>query len=149
MCYEAGAKKVIIAESSNWGIDTFEAFKACGYFEIAEKTGAELLYLKKDEIIERKIDGYVLKKVRIPKTILEADTVINIPVLKTHSMTKVTLSLKNVTVGISTDEDKQKCLHRIGIFPALSDEMAKKGSFLDYSIVDINTISRSDLIITV
>lgn len=147
MCYEAGAKKVIIAESSNWGIDTFEAFKACGYFEIAEKTGAELLDLKKDEIIERKIDGYVLKKVRIPKTILEADTIINIPVLKTHTMTKVTLSLKNVAVGISTDDDKQKCLHRIGIFPSLSEEMAEKGSFLDYAIADINMVSRSDLII--
>jgi uncharacterized protein (DUF362 family) len=147
MCYEAGAKKVIIAESSNWGIDTFEAFKACGYFEMAEKVGAELLDLKKDKIVERFIDGYVLKKVRIPKTILDVDTVINIPVLKTHSMTKVTLSLKNVAVGISTDNDKQKCLHRIGIFPALSSEMSKKGSFLDYSIADINMISRSELVV--
>ncbi|RKL63224.1 DUF362 domain-containing protein [Thermoanaerobacteraceae bacterium SP2] len=147
MCYEAGAKKVIIAESSNWGINTFEAFKACGYFEMAEKAGAELLDLKKDEIVERFIDGYVLKKVRIPKTILDVDTVINIPVLKTHSMTKVTLSLKNVAVGISTDDDKQRCLHHIGIFPALSSEMSKKGSFLDYSIADINMISRSELVI--
>lgn len=147
ICFEAGANKVIVAESSNWGIDTFSAFKACGYFEMAEKTGVELLDLKKDVIIEKDIEGYVLNKVRIPKSILDSDVVINIPVLKTHTMTKVTLSLKNVAVGISTDDDKQKCLHRIGIFNSLPSHMVTKGSFLDYSIADINMISRSDLVI--
>lgn len=139
MCFEAGAKIVSVAESSNWGVDTMVAFKTCGYIEAAKKYGFELVDLKMSPYRTVNVNGVVLKKVQIPEIILESEVLINMPVLKAHDMTIITIGIKNTSVGISTDDDKQACLHRIGIFEALPVELAERGSFLEYSMVDINS----------
>ena len=139
MCFESGADSVTVAESSNWGVDTMTAFRVCGYEEAAKEYGFELKDLKQGTFREVEIDGAVLKKVRIPSVILDADVFINMPVLKTHDMTTITIGIKNSSVGISADDDKQTCLHHIGTFQPLPAELASRGSFLDYSMVDINS----------
>lgn len=145
MCLNAGAKKVIVAESSNWGIDSMEAMKECGYDKIADGEKIVLMDLKKGEFVKKDIDGLVLKSINIPKILCDADVVINCPVLKAHTMTKVTIGIKNLSVGISSDEDKQHSLHRIGLYPPLSDEMEKNGSWLDQAICDINSNTNTTL----
>ncbi|MDN5300672.1 MAG: hypothetical protein PWQ60_186 [Thermoanaerobacteraceae bacterium] len=147
LCYEAGASKVTIAESSNWGIDTMQAFEYCGFAEVAKRTGAVLFDLKKDNYVIKNVNGYVHNRINLPEILLTSDKVINVPVLKVHTMTKVSLSLKNISVGVSNDDDKQKKLHRIGLFSSFPKYLKKNGSFLEHAIADINMAVRSDLII--
>lgn len=145
LCLEAGAEKIIVGESSNWGIDSMAAMLACGYENIADGEKVILQDLKKQPFVEKKIKGLVLSEIFVPEVIEKADVVINCPVLKTHTMTKVTIGIKNLSVGISSDMDKQHRLHHIGIYPAITDEMEKHGSWLDCAIADINAHVKTTL----
>lgn len=147
LCLASGAKQVIVGESSNWGIDSMAAMLACGYNKIADGKRIILQDFKKHPFIKKKIDGLVLKSINIPQAIEEADVVINCPILKTHTMTKVTIGIKNFSVGISSDMDKQCKLHRIGMFPPVSDEIETHGSWLDCAIADINSHVKTTLTI--
>lgn len=40
LCLNAGASKLYIAEASNWGIDSMEAFNHCGFDKVAKKKQA-------------------------------------------------------------------------------------------------------------
>lgn len=147
LCLEAGAKQVTVGESSNWGIDSMASMRACGYDKIADGKRIVLQDFKKHPFITKQIDGLVLQSIHVPQAVEEADVVINCPVLKTHTMTKVTVGIKNFSVGISSDMDKQCKLHRIGMFPPISDELEKCGSWLDCAIADINSHVRTTLTI--
>ena len=144
MCYEAGASEVIIAESSNWGVDTDAAFQALGYVGMARKTGCRLLNIKKDQLEEVEVPGLFMKRFRVSRTVRNADYVINVPKMKAHRMTYVTFGLKNLGVGGHTDDQKE-VMHRIGNYLVLSDEAMAKGSGLDHNIVAINLAYRVDL----
>lgn len=125
----AKAKKVIVGESSAVGFDTEESFRATGMREIAEKAGAMVVDLKRDEAEPVFIpNAKVIRKVLLPKTVVESDVIINVPVMKTHDMLPVTLALKNMK-GCLFDEDKKR-LHRSG---------------LSQGIVDINKLLKPDL----
>jgi uncharacterized protein (DUF362 family) len=65
-------------------------------------------------------DGLVLKTFRTGKIVLDSDVIINIPVLKTHAETLVTLCLKNLAVGIAQKWEK-KALHNVGLHESIVD----------------------------
>ncbi|MEM3406649.1 MAG: DUF362 domain-containing protein [Nitrososphaerota archaeon] len=125
--------EVIIAEGSGW-IDTFQAYKKLGYFKISEKYGVRLIDLNNDnfEILEIP-NALFLKKFEIPLT-LKNSFIISVPILKEHSITGVTLSLKNM-LGATLGEKAT---------------IAKKGRFhkkLNESIIDINLYLKPKLAI--
>ncbi|MHA1689716.1 MAG: DUF362 domain-containing protein, partial [Promethearchaeota archaeon] len=115
--------KVYIMENSTQANMTRVVFALTGYKEICEKTGASVIYLDEadSEIFEFKgkpsikedPKGYILKNFRMPKTIVkiienrDKVTYINIPKLKTHSMARVTLGIKNQW-GFPIHEDRGK-----------------------------------------
>lgn len=66
-----------------------------GYEEICEKYGARFRDLTDDKLIEVKIDGKAIKKLPLPETLLNADSIITLPVMKTHGITGITCSMKN------------------------------------------------------
>jgi uncharacterized protein (DUF362 family) len=145
-CRRAGAD-VTIVESSNWGIDTDDVFAALGYKRLADETGCHLVNLKKDELRSCAVPGWrVNARLRIPQAVLGADFIINVPVLKAHRMTHVTLSLKNISVGIMSDDQKESAMHAIGGL-ILPEEMRPRGSWLDHAIVDVNSVARTDLVV--
>ena len=120
LCHEAGAKKVIIAEGSGIGSSTTQCYKSLGYIELAQKHNCELVDLLKDEF------EYVLnpiaktmKRLRLPRTFLESDMIINIPVMKTHDCLNVTLGLKNLK-GLLHYDDKKR-FHKWGLVQAILD----------------------------
>lgn len=149
MCLYYGAKEVVIAESANWGIDTFSIFRKCGYLKLLENSNIKLADLKKNKLKTVQIEGgYVLKEIKLPQVYLESDVIINIPVLKVHNQTYVTLSLKNNALGICPDEEKRTKMHSIGpFFPPLSEKMMGKGSRLDYAIVDVNRVRKINVVV--
>ena len=144
MAFGAGADDLVIAESSNWGVDTDAVFEALGYTDIARDTGCRLLNIKDDELVEVEVPGLCMRTFLVSRTLREADYVINVPKMKTHRMTHVTLGLKNMGVGSHTDDQKE-VMHRIGNYPVLGDEVIAKGSGLDHNIVAINLAYRCDL----
>lgn len=110
----AGARKVTVAEGRSISTALFRkaaqttraCFEATGMDRAALDNGADIVYLEEDEFIEvSNPDAIVLKKARVPRTIYEAEVLINVPVLKNHSLTLTTLGIKNLH-GTVSDEDK-------------------------------------------
>jgi len=123
---ELGPKSVVIGEGSAAGYDwggshsTEEAFRVSGTADVACKLGVELRNLNTDEFeIVTVKNAYVMDKVKIAKTALESDVIIDIPVLKAHPRCLVTLSLKNMK-GVLPGAEKRKT-HRLGLDKAIAD----------------------------
>ena len=128
---EYGIQQIKIAESSIVGKDTQLSFEAAGYNEVAKRTGAVLVDLKKDEIQEVAVpNGLMLSKIKVHKTVADSDFIINVPKLKTISATPVSFSMKNLK-GVIPDPEKRR-FHNLQ---------------LNHCIVDLNQAVKSDLII--
>jgi len=110
--------EVVIGEGSIIGKDTKEVFKRTGYTGLAKKYGVRLMDLNDVERVEVKWKYGVI---RIPK-ILETHEYINIPTMKTHIVTKVTIGLKNQK-GLLLPSDKMR-FHKIGLHQSIK-ELAK------------------------
>lgn len=125
---QGGAGRVRIGEATTVGLNTWEVFAFCGYNDLASRTGVELVDLKEEIVTLPLPQGQAIKRAGISKKVLEADVVINVPVLKTHVDTVITCALKNAK-GMVDDQTKRK-LHLKG---------------LSQGIVDLNTILRPAL----
>ncbi len=119
MVRELGAKP-IIGEASSVGQVTEEAIQAAGYGKLREE-GYEVIDFTKEETTKIPIPkGKSLKEVVLPKIVLEADVLIDVPKMKTHDQTEVTLALKNMK-GILLDKGKRSLHHTFGIFQGVAD----------------------------
>lgn len=110
MAYQAGAKKVIVADSSGVGWpDTLKNMAKAGIKQVAEEAGAEVVDLEKKGWFKIKPnnsqywpDGFLFSEI-----INEVDYIISVPIIKTHATTGITLSLKN-SVGLLHRAERQK-----------------------------------------
>jgi uncharacterized protein (DUF362 family) len=94
-------ENIIIGEGSGLS-DTYEAFKVAGIDKVAQRWGAKLIDLNKDEFVEVNPPSPLsLKKVEVAKTALES-TIISVPKLKPHRGATVTLSLKNMMGALAS-----------------------------------------------
>ncbi len=106
MCLEAGAKTVYVGENPMCQIASQEVFSTTGLKDYYEACGAKVLLLDKADYVEFDVPGgVVLKKIRLPKILKEANVYIAMPKMKTHCITTVTLGIKNAH-GLLLDEDK-------------------------------------------
>ena len=124
-----GIIKIKIIESSWVGAGTKQAFKYCGYDDLAKKYDIPLIDLKSDSCTTLKYDGYEIK---VCNEALNTDFLINIPVLKAHCQTRLTCCLKNLK-GCIPDSEKRR-FHTLGIHKpvAILNKMIKTG----YCVVD-------------
>ncbi len=124
MAFRQGAKRVKIAERAAYptgAYDSIAAFEATGIADIAKKWNVDLVDLNSYDSVDLDVPkGLVLDWVRVGRSVIEADVVINVPVLKTHRGTFISVCLKNVGVGCATREEKKR-LHRLGIDEGLVD----------------------------
>ncbi|RZN38815.1 MAG: DUF362 domain-containing protein [Methanophagales archaeon ANME-1-THS] len=122
------AKEILIAEGSGMCRGgTMKAFLDLGYLELAERYGIRLVDLNEDEYeLMENPEAMRLKEFKVPRT-LKNSFLISAAVLKRHSMTKVSLSLKNM-MGASIGRKAR--FHFLG---------------LTKSIVDINRYTKPDL----
>jgi len=114
-------KKIAIAESTfgNQNI-TDMCFNKTGYTGLARKYNIELINLNKSEAIEVKVKKpLALDSIKIAKEVFDFDKIINLPVMKVHYATGVTLALKNLK-GLLVREQK-RCFHEIGLEKAIVD----------------------------
>ncbi|MBN2458947.1 DUF362 domain-containing protein [Candidatus Woesearchaeota archaeon] len=110
----------IIGESSPVSFDTELTFKRLGIDKIARKHRISIIDLNKytSRVVKVK-DPLSLKKIRVSDLVFEVDKIINLPVMKTHSLTTISLGMKNL-MGCVPGADKL-VLHRVGMHEALVD----------------------------
>ena len=86
-------RHICIGESRHLRQTPNEAFKASGYVEMARELDVKLVNFSDGPFTM--VDCPPAGKIKLPSVLLEADTYINIPVLKTHAITYFTGALKN------------------------------------------------------
>jgi len=104
MAKESGASRIIIGEGPAAG-DGWAGYMQSGYVKMVEdleKEGVkvELVDFTDEPYVWVQSKGLANPEYAVPKIATEATCIISVPALKTHSMTGVTLSLKNVAVGL-------------------------------------------------
>jgi uncharacterized protein (DUF362 family) len=108
MALEAGAKEVIVMDH------TINQEKRCyirsGIQEAGQAAGAKVLFPQDQRLKKVNLKGEWLKDWEVYADFLEADKIINLPATKVHSLSKVTLGLKNWlgAIGGSRNQLHQK-----------------------------------------
>jgi uncharacterized protein (DUF362 family) len=105
-----GFRRLVILEGSWVGADTREAFRVCGYEAISQQYGVPLIDLKGDSSEARRSGEMSIK---VCRTALSLDYLINVPVLKAHCQTELTCALKNLK-GCLPDSEKRR-FHSMGL----------------------------------
>ncbi|UCH22904.1 MAG: DUF362 domain-containing protein [Deltaproteobacteria bacterium] len=98
LCQEAGAKRVRIADNTIH--DARRCFAITGTGMVAKKTGADLIYPRSSLMRKMKLQGSRLDVWPVFVPLLEADRLINLPVAKHHSLSSLTLGMKNWIGGV-------------------------------------------------
>ncbi len=93
LCLDAGAKKVKVFD--NPVNDARRCYVQSGIAEAARRAGAEVSFTDERKFKDVAINGEVLKAWPLYTEIFETDKVINVPIAKTHGLTRLTLGFKN------------------------------------------------------
>ena len=117
---------ITVVESDNISGSAEKRVIESGLMKRIEEWSVKFKNLSKDEYEEHQIGGATF---RIPRTVLDADYLINLPKIKTEGHTRVTLSMKNL-FGILV-EGKKNRLHR----------------YLDDLLPYLSRVIRQDLIV--
>ena len=115
-------------------------FDTLGYTEMADSLNIPLINLHSGDIVEVPLKmGFAANSVKIHKKLTEVDLVCSIPMMKTHVLATVTLSMKNL----------------IGLYPGteyyamrswLHDRALEKGSEgVAFEVIDINSAVKTGL----
>jgi uncharacterized protein (DUF362 family)/formate hydrogenlyase subunit 6/NADH:ubiquinone oxidoreductase subunit I len=116
--------KPIIGESSSIGFDQDLTSFILGVRQLASRLGVRLVNFDKAPLTKFTApDNAIVRNIKLPQIIADADLIINIPKLKTHELTGITVGLKNV----------------LGFLPGKKKQWAHIIS-LDQAIVDLNKI---------
>ena len=79
-------------------IDTDEpdGFAVSGHRQVCDRAGVSLISLREEGFVRREYRGVVLNHSYIARAAVDADVIINLPKLKTHSLTVFTGAVKNM-----------------------------------------------------
>ncbi|MGB9835302.1 MAG: DUF362 domain-containing protein [Candidatus Saccharicenans sp.] len=108
LAYGAGAKEVIVMDH------TINQPKRCyirsGIQEAAQQAGAKVLFTEEQRLKKMNLKGEWLKEWEVFQDFVEVDKLINVPIAKVHSLSRVTLGMKNWlgAIGGSRNQLHQK-----------------------------------------
>jgi len=112
ICLEAGAKRVMTGDMPAHHVRASYMLSATGVKEAVEKVGGEVVCLDEEPFLTKEVPGGVLlKRQALPKSVLDADVLINVPKIKPTRVGKWTLGFKNL-FGLQPHEDRME-RHRI------------------------------------
>lgn len=121
------SNNVLVVETDSTSNPAEIRMEQSGTMGIVRKNNASFLNLSNDEIVDVEVNK---RKIRLPKTVLDAPYFINVPKLKTHELTVITVALKNL-YGLLPEKSKAAFYHPI----------------LDEIIPAINLAVRQDLVV--
>ena len=93
-CLNAGAKTVkVFDRTCN---NPLRCYANSQIEDRAKDAGAEVTQIRENRFVTKNINGEAVKEWQIYRDALEADKVINLPIAKHHSLSRVTLGMKNL-----------------------------------------------------
>jgi uncharacterized protein (DUF362 family) len=93
LCVAAGAASVVVVDSTCH--DAGRAFERSGIGQAAREAGANIAHQRSAGTVQLELGGTRLGAWDVLRPIAEADRVINVPIVKHHSLTGATLGMKN------------------------------------------------------
>jgi uncharacterized protein (DUF362 family) len=94
MCLAAGAKRVVVSDNAT--NSAMRTFPRSGIQEAAQKAGAQCDFLDSRKFRSMSIKGKVLSEWEVYSEVVEANKLINVPIVKHHGLCRATLGLKNL-----------------------------------------------------
>jgi len=94
LCYQAGAKRVIVSDNSCNPAVT--SFARSGIQEAAQKAGADCFVMDDRKFKSTRLNGKVLPAWDVYADALGVNKFINVPIAKHHGLCKATLGIKNL-----------------------------------------------------
>ncbi len=92
-----GNSEVIVGESNGFNYPCWTAFDKTGVQAAVEAAGGTVINLSEDKVVEVKFQTNTpLKRLFLPKTIMDADAVVDLPLMKTHEFMAYSGALKNL-----------------------------------------------------
>jgi uncharacterized protein (DUF362 family) len=89
--------EVIVGESNGFNYPCWTAFDKTGMQDAVKRAGGKVINLSEDKVVKVKFpDGVLLKELYLPKTILDADAVVDLPLMKTHEFAAYSGAIKNL-----------------------------------------------------
>ncbi|RMF89173.1 MAG: DUF362 domain-containing protein [Methanobacteriota archaeon] len=122
------AEELVVMEGNGFTATADEAAEKTGVLDVCSYFDVPFVNLSKDIAIPVKGELKALRDARIPRTYLKADLLVNLPVMKTHTLTTVSLGMKNL----------------LGILPGRKSTYHSR---LSDAICDIARIRKPDLTI--
>ncbi len=94
---ERGVRRITVGDGSGMGYNATKALKICGYPELAKRYDLRLVDLEQDRFIKKNVAvAGPFNRLEIAQSVLESDFFINVPLMKAHTETLITCSLKNL-----------------------------------------------------
>jgi uncharacterized protein (DUF362 family) len=107
-------------------------FDQLGYTDLAESLGIPLINLHTGEMVEVDVpDAYVYNKIVVHKSLSEIDLLCSVPMMKTHTLARVSLGMKNL-IGLypgSAYCSVRSCIH--------SESFEKRSPCVSFEIMDM------------
>ncbi len=92
-----GNSEVIVGESNGFNYPCWTAFDKTGTQSAVKAAGGTVINLSEDKLVEVKFQGNTpLKRLFLPKTIIDADAVVDLPLMKTHEFMVYSGAIKNL-----------------------------------------------------
>lgn len=111
---------VKVCEGVGRGYAGHEVFGKTGVKDLCTSHGIELLDLDEEDRVDVKVENpRCFSSLSLPRVVVDAEYLVNLPVLKTHNQTRVSLGLKNM-FGVLSQIDKANS-HFLGLEDAISD----------------------------
>ena len=108
--------KVIVGESNGFNYSCRSAFKKTGIEKAVKKAGGFVINLSEDKIVRVKCqNGHsTVQELFLPKTVLDADAIVDMALMKTHEFTMYSGAIKNLFGCVPSNR-------RIYLHPFLSE----------------------------
>ena len=126
-----GIRDLSVIESSWIGDKTLRALRRSGIGAVCETYGVPFFDLKHDEVVSVSSS---IGQLKVCRRALEADLLVDLPVLKGHCQTRMTCALKNLK-GCIPDAEKRR-YHTMG----LTKPIAALGAVLKPGLVVVDSI---------
>jgi uncharacterized protein (DUF362 family) len=93
LCSEAGAKEITVIDNT---INPAQrTYARSGIAKAAKEAGAKVPYVNPHHLKKMAIEGEWFKEWEVYTDFVEADKIINVPIAKTHSLSRLTMGMKN------------------------------------------------------
>ena len=91
------AEEVIVGESDGFNYSCRQAFEQTGMATAVRKAGGTVANLSEDKVVKVKFESNLaVRQLFLPKTVMDVDAFVNLPMMKTHEFVRYSGAIKNL-----------------------------------------------------